>query len=489
MYKIKYNEIMMKSIDFEKILIFSWVCILISINSSYTTALELTNINTSSVFSKSSFIIFVNFIRFYSPFVILPILIIIFLFNSSKKIDYFTSAFIIYFCWQLFTFFFSNRISDSYEIFSQVKTIGYNIFYSEFEESLFTNLNLIFSSLSILIIIIIANNLNLKKFNKKIFLVTLGFVGLIAIYFTYHLIDESIKNNAKFIYFSDTLAAGGKTFHQSNPRITGVSRIILIFYFLTFFFLLKSRRKIIWYIILIILMMLLYKMQTRGAFVGLLVLYICFFLFYSLDFKKKFKNLLVLIIIPIVIFEAYYFTKHNVKPNDLNNYQFNSLYEDNRLIGNESTSGRFNIWKNALFIINEKKIVLGYGPQADRFLFLSFRISNLSQNIDYDKHGNPFLYDNNASNALIYAYFCGGVIGILLLLFIYLLIIVVVTNNIFKEKKFYFKYDLWTNFSNILLIYLAIRSIFENSFSVFGIDYVFLILAYFENRNFSKSTS
>jgi hypothetical protein len=387
-------------------------------------------------------------------------------------------------------FFFSSRQSDSYVTFTELRTIGSNIFYSEFEEALFNNLNLIFCSLSILIIITIANNLNLKKFNKKIFSVTLIFVGLIAIYFAYNLINESINNNTKFIYFSDTLSAGGTTFYQANPRITGVSRIVLIFYFLSFFFLFKSRKKIIWYIILIILMILIYKMQTRGAFVGILVLYIYFFLFYSLDLKKKFKNLLVLIIIPIVIFEAYYVTKSNVKPNfkpnDLKNYQ---LYKNNRLVGNETTSGRFNIWKDALFIINQKKIVLGYGPQADRFLFLNFQKSNSSQNIYYDKHGNSFLYDNNSSNALIYAYLCGGVIGVLLLVLIYLLIIVVVTNNIFKEKKFYFKYDLWLNFSKILLIYLVIRSIFENSFSVFGIDYVFLILAYFENRNFSKSTS
>jgi hypothetical protein len=123
----------MKSINYEKILIFFWVCILISINSSYTTALELTHINTFSIFSKSSFFIFANFIRFYIPFVILPVLIIIFLFNSSKKIDVFTSAFIIYFCWQLFAFFFSNRKSDSYAVFTQFNTIGYNIFYSEFE--------------------------------------------------------------------------------------------------------------------------------------------------------------------------------------------------------------------------------------------------------------------------------------------------------------------------------------------------------------------
>ena len=478
----------MKSINYEKLLIVFWSCILISINSSYTSALELTNINSFSIFSKSSFFIFVNFIRFYIPFVVLPILIIILLFNSSKKIDVFTSVFIIYFCWQLFAFFFSNRKLDSYTNFTEIMTIGHNIFYSEFEESLFTNLNLIFCSLSILIIIMIANNLNLKNFNKKIFLVTLAFIGLIAIYFTYHLIGESIKNNTKFIYFSDTLAANGTTFHQANPRITGVSRIILIFYFLSFFFLFKSRRKILWYVILIILMMIIYKMQTRGAFVGLLILYISFFLFYSLDLKKKFKNLLVLTIVPIVIFEAYYFAKTNNKENHVV-HVVDEFYKENRLIGNKSTSGRFDIWKNALFIINEKKIVLGYGPQADRFLFLNSRISNLSQNVYYDKNRNPFLYDNNASNSLIYAYLCGGIIGICLLLLIYLLAIVVVTNNIFKKKSLDFKNDLWINLSTVLLIYLAVRSIFENSFSVFGLDYIFFILAYFESKNFLKSTS
>ena len=269
----------MKSINYEKILIFLWVCILISINSSYTTTLQLTNINVFSIFSKSSFLILFNFIRFYVPFITLPILIIIFLFNRSKKIDILISLFIIYSCWQLVAFFFSNRQSDSYVTFTELRTIGSNIFYSEFEESLFNNLNLIFCSLSILIILTIANNLNLKKFNKKIFLITLSFIGLIAVYFTYQLIYESIKNNSKFMYFSIALMADSMTFNQANPRITGLSRMLLIFYFLSFLFLLKSNKKIFWHVILIILMLLLYKMQTRGAFIGIIMLYIIFFFF------------------------------------------------------------------------------------------------------------------------------------------------------------------------------------------------------------------
>jgi hypothetical protein len=485
----------MKSINYEKILIFFWVCIIISINSSYTTALQLTNINVFSIFSKSSFFLFFNFIRFYVPFIILPILIIIFLFNRSKKIDILTSLFIIYFCWQLLAFFFSNRQSDSYVTFTELRTIGSNIFYSEFEESLFNNLNLIFCSLSILIILTIANNLNLKTFNKKIFLITLSFIGLIAIYFTYQLINESIINNTKFMYFSNALMADSITFYQANPRITGLSRMLLIFYYLFFLFLLKSHKKIIWYIILIILILLLYKMQTRGAFIGIIILYIIFFSFYSLELKKKLVNLLVLVLFPVIIFETYYFIEKKYNLFDTINFkaqeqkiltQEQNKFEQSRILYND-TSGRYTIWKNALFIINEKKIILGYGPQADRFLFLISRINNENRNIYYDKSGNPYLYDNNASNALIYAYLCGGVVGFFLLLFIYLLAIIVIVKNIFVNKILLFKNNIWLNFSNILIIYLGFRGIFENSFSVFGIDYIFFTLAYFNSKNLAKS--
>jgi hypothetical protein len=401
-------------------------------------------------------------------------------------------------------FFFSNRQSDSYVTFTELRTIGSNIFYSEFEESLFNNLNLIFCSLSILIILTIANNLNLRTFNKKIFLITLSFIGLIAIYFTYQLIYESIKNNAKFMYFSNTLMADSVTFHQANPRITGLSRMLLIFYFLFFLFLLKSHKKIFWQVILIILILLLYKMQTRGAFIGIIILYIIFFFFYSLELKKKFVNLLVLVLFPLIIFETYYFIKKKYNLFNVSDFKTqeqniltqeeniltqeeNILFEQSRLFENE-TSGRYTIWKNALFIIDDKKIILGYGPQADRFLFFIFRINYENKNIYYDKNGNPYLYDNNVSNSLIYAYLCGGIVGFFLLLSIYLLAIIVVVKNIFVNKIFLFKNNLWLNFSNILIIYLGFRGIFENSFSVFGIDYIFFILAYLNSKNLAKST-
>ena len=484
---------MMKSIDFEKILIFFWICILFSLNSSYASIFELTNIYKFSFFSKSSFFIFTNFIRFYIPFVILPILIIIFLFNKSKKIDTLIFIFFFYFSWQLFVFFFSDRQTDLNEIFTESKNVNSNIFNSQYEESIFTNLNLIFCSLSILIIITIAENLRLNKFSKKIFIITLLFIGLISAYFIYQLIDEAITNDKKFMYFSDTLTATGMVLYQPNPRVTGISRSLLIFYFLFFYFFIKSQKKIIWYSTLIILILLLYKMQTRGAFVGIIILYILYLLFNSLELKKKFLNLLVLLIVPIIVFETYYFIKHtNYKHLDgisrlLKTDNSRLLKIDNSRLLQSDTSGRLHIWKTAIFMINEKKIILGYGPQADRFLLNIFAIRNSNKNMYYDKRGNAIAYDNNVSNSLLYAYLCGGVIGIFLLLAIYLIAITVAAKNIFINKNFTYNNNLWVNFSTVVIIYLVFRGIFENSFSVFGIDYILFILAYLTSKNLAKS--
>ena len=110
------------------------------------------------------------------------------------------------------------------------------------------------------------------------------------------------------------------------------------------------------------------------------------------------------------------------------------------------------------------------------------------KNIYYDKNGNPYLYDNNVSNSLIYSYLCGGFVGFFLLLSIYLLVIIVVVKNIFVNKIFFLKNNLWLNFSNILMIYIGFRGVFENSVSVFGIDYIFFILAYLNSKNLVRST-
>ena len=477
----------MKLINYNNILIFFWFCILASTNSHYSATLHF---QSFELFTQSNFLNFINFLRFYIPFLILPILIMLFFFTPIKKPNVLISLLIIYFCWQLLIFFISKRYVESSEIFSAHHYVG-SVSYSEYDETKFNILNLFFNAVSILFIFLVANNLNLQEFEKKLFIVTLCVVGLIAIYFTFNLISESIKYNLKFIYSSNTLRPDGVTFGQPSPRITGISRMIVIFYFLFFFILLNNYKRIIFYIILIILGLIVYKMQTRGAVVGLLIVYFILFLFHPFSLKKKIFIFLILTLIPLFLFELYYYSKKNIlilnpEINSIQKYNEHEPNSYNRFVElKNDTSGRISIWKKILVIVNEKKIFLGYGPQADRFLLLQHKIKNDKNN--YYKYNNEVsIYDNNASNALLYAYLCGGVVGFFLFSVIFSLAIVVIIKNIFYVKIFLHNkhsHNAWLHYSTTLLTYLIIRSLYENSFSIFGLDYIFFILGYLMSRN------
>jgi hypothetical protein len=88
------------------------------------------------------------------------------------------------------------------------------------------------------------------------------------------------------------------------------------------------------------------------------------------------------------------------------------------------------------------------------------------------------IYENNASNAILYSYLCGGIFGLFIIIFLYINF----ANIIYKitfVKRIFFKNNILLNFSIVTLSYLLIRSIFENSFSLFSIDFMILILCYF----------
>jgi hypothetical protein len=481
----------MKVINYKNILIFFWLCILTSINSHYSAA---QNFQSFELLTQSNFLKFINLLRFYIPFLILPILIMIFLSNPIKKPNALIFLLIVYFCWQLLIFFISKRYEESLEIFSVLRDVG-SVSYSEYDETKFNILNLIFNALSILFIFLVANNLNLREFEKKLFIVTLCFIGLIAIFFVFNLIGESIKYNLKFVYSSSILRPDGVILGQPSPRITGLSRMIIILYFLFFFFLLNNCKKIAFYIIPIILVLIIYKMQTRGAFIGFLIVYFIFFLFHPFDLKKKLFIFIILFLLPISLFEAYYHVKErilklNLNPKINSTLKYNEIESSqyNRILGlRNDSSGRLSIWKKSLVIVKEKKILLGYGPQADRFLLFQYKIKN--ENNNYYKYNNEAsIYDNNASNALMYAYLCGGIFGFFLLSAVFLLATFAIIKNIFYKEIFLYNKNssnIWLNYSTTLLTYLIIRSFFENSFSVFGLDYIFFILAYLMSTNSS----
>jgi hypothetical protein len=484
----------MKNFNLENILIFFWLCILFSINSVYINTIPLYDIKSipALTIDKNIFVLF-NTFRFYLPILLLPILLVIFFSHSVKKINVMLLLFFLYYLWQFFIFFISGASTGEYPL---LKMWSSHLI-TRYEESLGDNIYLTSSSICILIIISIAKNLNLNKFIKKILLVSILFIGIASIYLGYNLLSESIHNNLKFIYNSQFLNSfDWKTLEQASPRITGVSRMIMILYFITFFYFLNCNKKILFYLILVILGMLIYKMQARGSLLGVLLLFLFFLIFSSFSLRKKIMIIFFILIIPIFLFETYYYFKTNkdyifnanlynsTSPKDnANLYNSTSPKERssnlNRVLDlkNTASSGRKQLWKNSLLLIKEKKIILGYGPKADRFLLTEFYARYENTKYYIDSYGNNFLVESNVSNALIYAYLSGGFLGFLLLLTINIIASLTILKNIFIEKIFLGK-DTIKLFSTTLLIFLGVRSVFENSYSVFGIDYIFFILSY-----------
>jgi hypothetical protein len=192
------------------------------------------------------------------------------------------------------------------------------------------------------------------------------------------------------------------------------------------------------------------------------------------------------------LFESYYYFKENKEIffNSTSNSNSKEILHNsardqdrghklNRALDLEKTgsSGRKQLWQNSLLLIKEKKIILGYGPKADRFLLTELHSRNEKNKYYRDSYGNNFVVESNVSNALIYAYLSGGLLGFLLLLTINVLASITIFKNIFIEKIFLSK-DTVKLFSTTLLMYLGTRSIFENSYSTFGIDYIFFTLSY-----------
>jgi oligosaccharide repeat unit polymerase len=199
--------------------------------------------------------------------------------------------------------------------------------------------------------------------------------------------------------------------------------------------------------------------------------------FYKEKVRKKIFTLIVLIILPIVTFHLFAKIKSNFFTGGIKEITVSTENQEKlrkhqeRLTSNYSTSGRTEIWRNILLIAIEEKIIIGKGPQADRYLLTNY--------IDKNKRITNFLvYENNASNAMLYSYLCAGMFGLFVIIFIYANFIKIIYKNIFVKKNF-FKNNILHNFSIVTLSYLLIRSIFENSFSLFSVDFIFLILCYF----------
>lgn len=133
------------------------------------------------------------------------------------------------------------------------------------------------------------------------------------------------------------------------------------------------------------------------------------------------------------------------------------------LLNNLST-GRIGKW-NFVYKFHDKQII-GYGPNMDRIFFSkSIKIDNQRPII------KTIIGANDAASGIVYQYISSGLIGLIGIIIFYLIIII----N-FINKKLYLEKSVSERIFISIFILLTLRIIFENSYMIFGIDYLFMII-------------
>ena len=143
----------LSKIKLENFLLLIWIAILLSINSI---DLDLVNFNKEKFnFSIKYFYIFINFIRFILPFIVLPILTLIFIITKKKINNWLTVTFSFYIIWQIVIFFI----------------LG-------IKNNLLNNIQLVSSGLVVLLILFLADQINYKKFYKQYYYISIKYIIL-----------------------------------------------------------------------------------------------------------------------------------------------------------------------------------------------------------------------------------------------------------------------------------------------------------------------
>ena len=193
-----------------------------------------------------------------------------------------------------------------------------------------------------------------------------------------------------YLYWASIESLGGTIFLQAYPRVTGIARslLIILFFLISFYLFKKSNKyKKLIFVVAIIVSSFFYSLQSRGAIIGYLPMMIIIIFFLNLKIKVKFYTLIGIILVPIFLWESISFfkngmlTKISAEYEMQNNDEITKLekfkIENNRKSKFKSrvfseralnSSGRVQIWEKLIEIIKNKKLFLGYGPQADRYL-------------------------------------------------------------------------------------------------------------------------
>jgi hypothetical protein len=140
---------------------------------------------------------------------------------------------------------------------------------------------------------------------------------------------------------------------------------------------------------------------------------------------------------------------------------FNRIETNNYLqkLDNIST-GRFDKWKIvSAHIINSKikNILFGNGPQFDRAIIT--------------KRGNDL------SSGILYVFLCGGLFGLIFFFLIIKKILKIILYSFYNKKKL--NADVYFCFSICCIISLTLRSLIENGFLIYSVDFLLITSSIF----------
>jgi len=332
----------------------------------------------------------------------------------------------------------------------------------------FNNLYLVFLALGSLNFFLFVTRSGHENYLKNIFyllLFVLFFVNLLILILKYNEVFDSLVNS-KSLY--SIINPNELFLDQSAPRVTGLSRSFAIFnlFLIVRFHNNESNsglfRKKIYLLFILVLGVLIWAINSRGTFfcyiLGLLIYYL---VISKLNYGTKIKFLILFIITPILLFNVLIlYLENSVKNKDHNNlnalqHVMKTRLADKNLLENYS-SGRTELWKYSIKNYDQHKI-FGYGPQGDRYLLM-------------DKFSS---YGSNVSNGLIYSLLSGGFFGLFFFILLYLNVLRNVLLILLKCKDLEKNYAIST--SILFIAFFLLRSTIENSFSVFGTDFLIFI--------------
>jgi hypothetical protein len=250
----------------------------------------------------------------------------------------------------------------------------------------------------------------------------------------------------------------------------GISRILsMINIFITCNYFMKKRNMIVFFLIFIINFMII-SMESRQGVLLILVQLLLIIFYYSKKnqlIKKILKYLIMLIIIPICLSFIY---KNNSKnrlflfQGELKQFQLESenknILKDLKNYMDQITTGRLDKWKISLnHIINSdtKNLLFGNGPEFDRKIIQT--------------------KGNDVANGMIYIILCGGVMGLFFFFIIIKKILYIIFNAFCNKEKF--NKDVYFCFSICCIISLTLRTLVENGFLVYGVDFLLAISSFF----------